>query len=166
MKSNIRTTLFLFCIGAMLFGSAALIGYFDKPGSVPADIRLTASASPLSVIQSKLFGEDDIPVAKFQTFTTTRNVPVHITLLASGKGKLEYHLLINRDEDGTDRKVVTFHGALIGPLPGVDYYPRTDFTGVDTFLFFVTNKNGKVSNKAEITIVVGLPPADGGPQKE
>ena len=163
--NNMSVTLCLLCIGAVLLGSAALIGKYDNLGSEPADIRLTALASTFSVIQSKLFGDDyDAPVAKSKTFTTCVNVPIHITLPATGKGKLEYHLQLDRDADGAELKVKKFHGTLVGPKPNLDYYPREDFRGLVEFVFFVTDERGRPSNRATITIVVGLP--SGGPQKE
>ncbi|MFN8440673.1 MAG: LamG-like jellyroll fold domain-containing protein [Caldilineaceae bacterium] len=81
------------------------------------------------------------PVANSQTVTTTENISLTLTLVASDPDPLGYQV-------GTPA-----HGLLLGAPPNLTYNPDSKFFGTDSFTF-VANDGLLSSNVATVTIVV------------
>lgn len=96
--------------------------------STPASFTWTASG--------------DLPVAADQTVTTAEESAVAITLQATGKHALTYHLISE-----------PAHGSLSGAAPDLTYTPTLNFAGIDHFTFRA-NDGQFNSNLATITINV------------
>ncbi|MCU1356448.1 MAG: putative Ig protein [Acidimicrobiales bacterium] len=87
------------------------------------------------------------PVAQSGSAGTDSNVPVPVTLGAT-------------DPDGDPLTVSILSGPSNGVLSGSglnrQYFPDTDFQGVDTFTFRVTDDNSLQSNIATVKVYVGV----------
>jgi VCBS repeat-containing protein len=104
------------------------------------------------------------PVARDDTAATDRNVPVTISVLAN-------------DTASTGRLVASTvtvvggpgHGTALAQADGtVTYTPATDFVGMDSFSYVVTDTAGETSNTATVTVTVRVvnsaPVANAGPE--
>ena len=94
------------------------------------------------------FTLNDIPVTNSQSVTTEVNTTLNIVLSAIDLFGEPLVYKITKDPS---------NGVLSGTLPDLEYYPVTDFIGVDSFEFTVTDANGAVSQVAVISIRVHEP---------
>ena len=134
----------------LTYTPAANFGGSDSFSFTVSDGALTSSPMTVNIAVAST---NDVPVADSQTLATAPNTPLSIALTGS-------------DPDGSalNFSIVGFptNGTLVGDLPDLVYTPASDFTGVDSFTFSVSDGSA-VSAAATVSITVaGLNPPPSG----
>ncbi|MGB9594874.1 MAG: Ig-like domain-containing protein, partial [Candidatus Poribacteria bacterium] len=132
-----------------LTGTAPNLTYTPKENYFGTDsfvfaVRDNFVESPPAMIQINIGSVNDAPIANSQSIETQEDAPISITLTGS-------------DPDG-DR--LTFYvsegpqnGTLTGELPNVIYTPKADFSGIDSFTFFVSDG---INNSEIVTVNITI----------
>jgi streptogramin lyase len=132
-----------------LSGSPPNLTYTPKSNYSGSDslvftVRDASVESPPAVIQINIIPVNDPPIADSQTIQTDEDTLVIIALTASDpdNDKLTYYIS-EEPENGT----------LSGDLPTLTYTPKADFSGTDSFTFFVSDG---VANSEVVTVNITI----------
>ncbi len=122
---------------------------YNGPDSIGFKVTDNGGAVTNGVITITVTPVNDPPVASGANVTTSRTIPVAITLSAS-----------DIDGEPLNYTVLTgpAHGALTGTAPNLTYTPTGLYTGPDTLTFKATDAAGLTSsNTMHITVTQGAP---------